>query len=181
VLHGPWWRQPLPAWAQAVAACLIFGAGLWMGVERGRVTRLASPAVAAPTAVAAAPAAGAPAAAEAGAPLASAADLEALERRLRDEIALARTGAGSAAAPAGSQAELLAQVRTLIDESEQRQQRALALRTAQLLTEVESQRRMDLTQIQRVVGQMEGLTGAEVRDQRQMLNYLMRVSQQQGR
>jgi hypothetical protein len=32
---GSWWREPLPAWAQAAAACLLFAAGLWLGVERG--------------------------------------------------------------------------------------------------------------------------------------------------
>src|SRR6185503_18507388 len=32
---GAWFRQPIPAWAQAAAACLIFGAGLSLGVLRG--------------------------------------------------------------------------------------------------------------------------------------------------
>src|SRR4030095_9844572 len=32
----PWWRAPLPAWAQAVAAVLIFGVGLSLGLARGR-------------------------------------------------------------------------------------------------------------------------------------------------
>ena len=63
-------------------------------------------------------------------------------------------------------------------ESEQRQQRLLALRTAELVNDFDSQRRVDLAQIQRTFGQIEGLTGAEVREQREMLNYLMRVSQQ---
>ena len=31
----PWWRAPLPAWAQAVAALVIFGVGLSMGLARG--------------------------------------------------------------------------------------------------------------------------------------------------
>jgi len=35
-----WWEQPLPAWAQAAAACLIFGAGLWLGVARGSAPSL---------------------------------------------------------------------------------------------------------------------------------------------
>src|SRR5262245_214485 len=34
----PWWRAPLPAWAQAVAALLIFGVGLSMGLARGAET-----------------------------------------------------------------------------------------------------------------------------------------------
>ena len=31
----PWWRAPLPAWAQAVAALVIFGVGLSVGLARG--------------------------------------------------------------------------------------------------------------------------------------------------
>jgi hypothetical protein len=72
----------------------------------------------------------------------------------------------------------LARVRTLIEESERRQQRELALRTAQLMRDVDSQRQVDLAQIQNSFGQIEGLTGAEVREQRQMLNYLIRASEQ---
>jgi hypothetical protein len=77
-----------------------------------------------------------------------------------------------------SQEELLARVRTLIEESERRQQRELAWRTAQIMRDVDSQRLADLTQIQNSFGQIEGLTGAEVREQRQMLNYLIRASEQ---
>ena len=47
------------------------------------------------------------------------------------------------------------------------------------LRDFDSQRSVDLAQIQRSFGQMEGATSAEVREQRQMLNYLMRVSQGQ--
>jgi hypothetical protein len=75
-------------------------------------------------------------------------------------------------------AQILAQVRALIDESEQRQQRELALRTAQVVRDFDLQRRVDLAQIQRNFGQIEGVTGAEVREQREMLNYLLRVSEQ---
>jgi hypothetical protein len=112
----------------------------------------------------------------------SGAALAALEERLRAEIAQIRNASPApapAAAPrAAADAQLLARVRTLIEESEQRQQRELAFRTAQILRDVDSQRRVDLEQIQRTVGQIEGLTGAEVREQRQMLNYLIRASQQ---
>jgi hypothetical protein len=41
----------------------------------------------------------------------------------------------------------------------------------------DAQRRVDLTKIERTLGQMDGTTGVEVEQQRQMLNYLMRVSQ----
>ena len=164
-----WSSRPLPMWAQAAAACLIFATGLWLGVMRGSM-----PGVPPEAAAAGAPA---PAAMTAGA----SSELAALERRLRAEIAQLRTAAvpSTAAAPQGvSETQLLARVRALIEESEQRQQRELALRTAQVVRDFDSQRRVDLAQIQRSFGQIEGLTGAEVREQRQMLDYLMRVSEQ---
>lgn len=166
---GPWFRQPMPAWAQAAAACLIFGAGMSLGVLRGTSSNtLPSGQVAATTNVA-------------SAGTVTATDLTALEERLRAEMAEVRAVPASttAAAPQGNNAQILAQVRALIDESEQRQQRELALRTAQLMRDFDSQRRVDLAQIQNKVGQIEGLAGAEVREQRQMLNYLVqRVSEQ---
>ena len=82
--------------------------------------------------------------------------------------------------PAGSGAsshDLLQQVRALVAESEQRQQKELALRLSQVLTDVESQRRSDLVRIEQNMGQIEGFTGQEAVRQRELLNYLMRVSQ----
>jgi hypothetical protein len=186
-------RGPLPAWAQAAAACLIFAAGLWLGVMRGSAPATTSAGTSAEgTATAPTPAriADGPLRTMASATaVATATDLAALERRLRAEMAQLRsaalTQAAGAQGAAGGQGavnnadgQLLARVRTLIEESEQRQQRELALRTAQVVRDFDLQRQMDLAQIQNTVGQIEGLTGAEVRDQRQMLNYLMRVSEQ---
>ena len=160
---GAWWSQPLPAWAQAAAACLLFAAGLWLGVVRGSAPG-ASPTM---PASGVATSGAAPAAA-------SRAELAALERRLGAELTELR-----AAAPQGiSEAQMLARVTALLEESEQRQQRELALRTAQVVRDFDSQRQVDLAQIQRNLGQIEGLTGAEVREQREILNYLMRVSEQ---
>jgi len=65
----------------------------------------------------------------------------------------------------------------MIQESEQRQRHELALRTADVVGDFDAQRRVDLTRIERTLGQMDGTTGVEVEQQRQMLNYLMRVSQ----
>jgi hypothetical protein len=157
----------VPAWAQAVAATLIFAAGLSLGVVRGIMPTAATPGTA-PDVVSQA--------------TASATDLQALERRLRAEIARIQPASAGlrAEVPVASTSEeqLLARVRTLIEESERRQQRELALRTAQLMRDVDSQRQVDLAQIQNSFGQIEGLTGAEVREQRQMLNYLIRASEQ---
>jgi hypothetical protein len=65
----------------------------------------------------------------------------------------------------------------MIDDSEQRQQRELALRTTALVRDFDAQRNDDIARIERTIGQMDGTTGAEVAQQRQVLNYLMRVSQ----
>ena len=56
-------------------------------------------------------------------------------------------------------------------------ERELALRVSQVTTDVESQRRADLVRIEQNMGQIEGLTGAEAARQRELLNYLVRVSQ----
>jgi Putative zinc-finger len=167
-----WWQQPLPAWAQAAAAMLIFGAGLTLGIARGgdEVTPPQAPAVAE------APASNVMAAAvPAATPVVSPDDLSALEARLRTEMSQLRT----AAAPAGAsdEGQLLARVRVLIDESEQRQRRELALRTAEVLRDVDAQRQSDFVRVQRAFGQFEGQTGAEFQRQRQDLNNLIRVSQ----
>jgi hypothetical protein len=165
-----WYRRPMPVWAQAVAATLVFGIGLSLGVIRG--TRPAAP--------------GSSTVAAQGSAV-SVEELSALEGRLRAEIARLRatpasgnasTVSGAASTPVASDDALLARVRSLIEESERRQQRELAMRTAQMMRDVDSQRQMDLAEIQRTFGQIEGLTGAEVRQQRQMLDYLIRASEQ---
>ena len=163
-----WWARPLPAWAQAAAAVVIFAAGVGLGVLRGGVLSgpTAGAAVAAPAAV-------------------TSHELTALEQRLRSEIAELRA-AGShepvTAVPVSTTSDansdaVMRQVRQLVRESEQRQQRELALRTAEMIRDFDTQRRGDLVRIEQTFGRMEGTTGAQVEQQRQMLNYLMRVSQ----
>ena len=174
VTSGAWWRQPLPVWAQAAAACPLFAAGLWLGVVSGSTPGVSSTVATSGVATTGAAPAVAPAAA-------SRAELAELERRLGAEMAQLRTAtaAAGAVAPQGiSEAQMLVRVNALLEESEQRQQRELALRTAQVVRDFDSQRRVDLARIQRDLGQIEGLAGAEVREQRQMLDYLMRVSEQ---
>ena len=158
-----WWGQPLPAWAQAAAALVIFGVGLSLGALRGSTTS--------PRQVAAATQPATRPAASTGA--VSPSDLAALEQRLRTEIAQAQL----VRAPGATSPAMLERVRSMIDESEQRQQKELALRTAEMMRDFDAQRRVDLTRIERTLGQIDGTTGVEVEQQRQMLNYLMRVSQ----
>jgi anti-sigma factor RsiW len=162
VLRPPrWWRQPMPAWAQAAAAVLIFATGVTLGVMR-----------------AAAPAAERPALLQTNATNSSVtkAELVALEQRLRSEMSQSHVASTPVAAtPADTR--VLQQVRTMIDESEQRQRRELVLRAAEMVRDFDAQRNDDLARIERTLGQMDGTTGVEVAQQRQMLNYLMRVSQ----
>jgi hypothetical protein len=103
------------------------------------------------------------------------ADLERVERELRQE--LQGSTQGPARAGADADAELLKRVRGLIDESERRQQRELALRVGEVMRDVTAQRNADLVQIDRSLGAIQNNTGVEVLRTREMLNYLMSVSQ----
>ncbi len=85
---------------------------------------------------------------------------------------------GSGRSP--SSEELMRRVRLLIDQSESRQQHQLALRLTDLLRDIDTQRQADLLQVQQSLGQLEGQTGAEVAQQRALLNSLVKVSQQGG-
>lgn len=149
-----WWQRPMPAWAQAVAAMAIFAAGAAVGM-RGLE----------PAAPAAAP----------GVAAVSAQDLAALEGRLRAELRTIRAAAAPADRPAPPEGEAatLQRVRTLVAESEERQQKQLALRLTQMMRDVDAQRRLDLMRIEQTFGQMEGFTRPELANQRQMLNYLI--------
>lgn len=115
----------------------------------------------------------------------SADDLAVLEKRLRTEFqALATSTSGSAraalpgntgASSAAANAQLVRRVQDLIEQSEARQRRELALRVAQVVRDFDVQRQTDLVRIQQGLGQIEGSTAAD----RQLLNYLVRVSQRQ--
>jgi hypothetical protein len=162
---GRWHWPGVPAWAQAVAAVLIFGTGLGLGALRG----VATPPASGPEAAAVSPQ-----------------DLAALEQRIRGEVqrevqqlraaATAPAAASAQAAPMTSSITMQ-QVRALIAESEQRQQRELTLRTAEVIRDFDAQRRGDLVRIQQTFGRLEGTMGAEVAQQNQRLNLLMRVAQ----
>ena len=170
----PWWRAPLPAWAQAAAAVLVFGAGLSIGLARGSgVDQAAS---SQPSLVTAGDAA-------------SRSDLARMEQRLKNEMAQLRTAASAAripeapsAARAGSGGATMQEVQALVEQSEERQRREFTLRSVELVRDVETQRRVDLASVRETLGQIQGVTGAEVRQQREAIdqinNYLIRVSQQ---
>jgi hypothetical protein len=162
-----WWSRPMPAWAQAAAAVLIFSAGLGLGAVRAGTTgRAADTAASAPAAAA----------------TVSPGDLAALEQRLRAEMKQLTPSVvptASATDTSREHAALLQEVKGLVRESEERQQRELALRTAAVVRDFDTQRRGDLARIEQTFGRMEGTTGVQVEQQRQVLNYLMRVAQRQ--
>ncbi|MGH9312861.1 MAG: anti-sigma factor family protein [Vicinamibacterales bacterium] len=101
------------------------------------------------------------------------AELTSLEQRLREELGANETRAASTT-PAPEPAEVLRRVRTLIGESETRQQRELALRLAEVLRDFDRQRQTDLVRIQYGLGQLERSSAAD----REMVNHLVRVSSQ---
>jgi hypothetical protein len=180
-----WWR--LPVWAQAAAAVLILGVAA--GVANLDI-QLAPSGVAIRTGwQRPAASGGVPPVATAGRAEGSAApwraELAGLEQRLREEFTVQPVSEASAASanpgapqPTMTQDQFLARVRALVADSEQRQQRELALRVAELQRDFDGQRRADLVRIQQGLGQLQGVTGAEVARQREVLNYLVRVSQQ---
>jgi hypothetical protein len=171
-----WWRD-MPAWAQVAAALLIFGvsagiANLEVRYDGNGVTVRTGWSRSAP-----APATSRDAVrTEASAPWRS--DLNALERQLRGEIHSAQTAAVPAR-PASTDAEILRRVRTLIDDSERRQQNELALRVGETIAEINAKRRVDALQLRNAVREAENKIGVEVMRQQRSLNYLMNVSQRQ--
>ncbi len=181
VTRRSWWH--VPAWAQVAAAVLVMGVAAAVAhVE----VRFGSGGVTIRTGwqQAAAPAQPAAAADPVRGAQPWAADLAALERRLHAQGEAGRVvTAGQPAAEAGraapvTQDQVRAIVRAALADSEQRQQRELALRVAQVQRDFEGQRRADLVRIEESFGQLGGWTGAEVSRQRDMLNYLLRVNSQ---
>jgi len=193
--QGAWWRQ-IPAWAQVAAALLFLGvsAGIanldvrydqnGLSVKTGWSDRSGG------SSRSAAPGpAGRPELTQAGAANAPwKADLVALESQLKKEIhatqasgspALVRTASTASTA---SDAEVTRRVRALVEESEKRQQRELALRIAELLRDVNAQRQADLVKIDRTLGVVQNNVGIEVMKNRQQINQmdlLYRASQRQ--
>ena len=174
-----WWQPGggFPAWAQAAAAVCLFAAGMavsMVDVRYGDGTLMVRSRSAASTAVEATmvpesnivpvrqndirlePAQGT---------TADNTDFRALEQELRSDLKGRADGD-----------VILRRVRAMIDQSEARQQRELALRLSDVVRDFDTQRRADLLQVQQNFGQLEGQTGQEVAHQRELLNYLVRTS-----
>ncbi|MBP1634057.1 MAG: hypothetical protein H6Q10_631 [Acidobacteria bacterium] len=183
-----WWQAPLPALARVAAAILLFAGGAAIANlevrygQDGVVVRTGwwrqAPAPAGQPAPAPAAASGATAA-PATAPWRT--DLASLERRLKQEfsqgVGEARTQRAASPAPVLDDRAVMAHVNDLIAASEQRQQREMAYRISEAFGELSAQRQNDLLRVQQGLGQLEGAAGAEALRQRQLINYLLTVSE----
>lgn len=163
----------VPVWAQAVAAVLVLAVSAAIAnvqiksgpdglvVTTGWMTPTAAP-VAAPAVAAAEPDSGQWRAA-----------LIALEQQLREEIR-ANQPAGVVRVASRSEVDgaTVNRVRALLEASETKQQRELALRVTQLARDMDIQRRADLLRVEQAIGH----TGVEMAKQRQTLNYVIRAS-----
>ena len=187
VRPGRWWAPAgVPAWASAAAAVLVVAAGLAIANLQIRYgadglvisTGWMAPAASASTEPAARTGETAAGVSEASADWRTA--LADLESSLRDEIRSARPSemAASSTTPSRPSDVTPQRVAEWIKQSERRQQQELALRLAQFGRDLEVQRRSDLVRINQGFGQFEGRAGAEIARQRQMLDYIMRVSAQ---
>ncbi len=168
----------IPAWAQVAAATLFLGVAAGManlevaydanGLSVRTGWRHPDQATASPAAVV-----------RPGQASPWRADLTTLEQQLRSDLAVRPVAATPVAAPQLDDATVR-RVRALLQESEQRQQRELGLRFAEMAREVEAQRQADLVKIDRSLGLISSRTGMEVmRTQQQVNSLAQRVSQRQ--
>jgi hypothetical protein len=173
---APWWKPAgrFPVWAQAAAAVFLFAAGLavsQLDVRYGAgslTVRSRSSAESVSTASVMAPMMPVTARQNniALAPdVSSNPDFGALEQQLRNDL----NGRSDAN-------DILRRVRSMIDQSEAKQQRQLAMRLADVVRDFDTQRRADLMQVQQNLGQLEGQTGQELAHNRELFNYLVRTS-----
>lgn len=165
--RGAWgWRptmqQKMPWLAQAAAAVVLFAAGMavsQLNVDYGDGaltvrTRSAAPSASIRNTSITLPSQNVSAVGHTGH-----IDINELERVLRERLEAQN-------APAVDTERLMQRVRSMIDQSEQRQQRELALRLSQVAREVDTQHQADLIRIQQDFGQQQEAT----------MEYLVRTS-----
>ena len=181
----PWWLQTAAAVLLVAAAAGVAQIEVRYGSD-GLVVRTGWSKAAAPVTVTQS------SGAQAQAPWRQ--DLAAFEQELRRELSSTPRSTAAAAArasqtdregvgdrgveAAGSNEDLMRRVRALIEQSERKQQRELAMRLVDVVRDVDIQRRADQIRVQQTFGQLEGQTGVAVKQNRELLNYLVRVSQQ---
>jgi hypothetical protein len=112
-------------------------------------------------------------------------EFAALDRRLREIEAAMTTapapgpGVQLAADSRLSDAEILGRVRQLVREAEARQEAATAQRLLDVFRDFDQQRRADLALIQQGLGHYQGLTNAEIAQNRELVNQLVRAASRQ--
>ena len=173
VLRPPQWLDTVPVWAQAVAAVLVLAVSAAITnvqVKSGPDGFVVSTGWLAPASVATA-ASAPPATATADEQWKPA--LIALEQQLRNEIRATReTGVVRASSRSEVDDATLRRMVELLEASEAKQNRELALRMTQLASGINVQRRADLLRVEQAIGH----TGVEMAKQRQTVNYLIRAS-----
>lgn len=116
-------------------------------------------------------------------PVVSTEAFAALDQRLREIestlSAAAPSGVQTASAVGMTDAELLRRVREMVSEAEARQETAFARRLLQVLQDVDNRRRADMVLIQQDLGQYQGLTNAEIAQNRDMLNQFIQAATRQ--
>ena len=163
----PGWAAHAPSWAQAAAAVLLFAAGMAASLVRveyhdGSLTLGPRPVAEANSA-----------------PPDRWIVLPPESSATASNLVATSAGAGPAVpTPTNDESvdQLLQRVRTMIEQSEARQQRELALRLTQVANEVETQHRADVLRMQQNFGQLEIETGAQINQQQQLMDYLVRTS-----
>ena len=184
IRHPQWWRA-IPAWAQVAAALLFLGVSAAIANLDVRYDangfRVRTGWMQAPAADAGGAPGNSTTPVQAGAATPWQADLTALEQQLRSELRSVRTSASAATSRGGAlpDADLVRRVRALVEDSEKRQQRELALRVAEVMRDVAAQRQADLVKIDRTLGVVQNNLGVEVMRDRQRLDILYRASQRQ--
>lgn len=184
VLRPAAWWSGVPLWAQAAAAIFVLAVSAAVANVQVRSgpdgivvsTGWMSPASVGPVA------AGPEAVANRATDESWKPALAKLETDLRNELRSSRDTSGNivrASARTTPDDATLKNIELMIQASEARQNREMALRLTQFNRDVNVQRQADLVKIDQVIGQYAGTSGAEMARQRQMLNYLTRVSNPQ--
>lgn len=162
-----WWRAPLPAWAQAAAALMIFGVGLAVGTARSNTAPDQAATVRTASVL--------PATVQTAAPGVSRDDLTQLEQKIRAELGQLRaSNTSTPVAAQGSDDALIQRVKNMIDESAADERRNFTERMLNMADVIERQRRVDLAQIGNSMGQFRGATRDEIRQQNEAFSEAIR-------
>ena len=173
-----WWRQPLPAWAQAAAAVLIFAAGMTAGGARQQQPASTIAVQSAPTSAQSAPTS-AQAPSPATRPVSTAAavsrdDLIRLEQRLSAMETARRQAAARPVAGSVDEAALMRRVEAIVTASEQRQRIENATLVEDVARNIAAWRQRDLKAIDGQMRQLHSTTDATLKQHNTAINSLVR-------